>query len=133
MVGAMSDSLPRVKTGLACCSGGHGQIANPDINADDVSKLCRDKVRDIDGQGHEQIEPLLWPVIPQFCIPDGGSLPHERTVLVVALLGNTDPSVQGHDTDLTIALKRVIPRVGCTEQWVNCTWAVCPDPESVSC
>jgi hypothetical protein len=97
---------------FAWCSGGHGQIANPDIDADDVHELCRGWRGEIDGQGHEQIELLLWPVIPQFCIPDGGSLPNERDVLFVALVGNTDPSVQRPDTDLAIALKGVIPLLG---------------------
>src|ERR1700730_3836638 len=112
MVGAMSDSLPRMKTGLACGSGGHGQIANPDIDANDIREVCGGWVREIDGQGDEQIEPLLWPVIPQFGIPNGGSLPNERNVLVVPLIGNTDPSVQGPNTDLALTLKGVIPLIG---------------------
>src|SRR5260370_3520884 len=96
---------------FACCSGGHGQIANPDIDGDDVHELCGGWRGEIDGQGYEQIELLLWPVIPQFCIPDGGSLPNECDVLFVALGGNTDPSVQRPDTDLAIPLKGVIPLI----------------------
>src|SRR5258708_26393891 len=108
MVGFVPDSLPSVKTGLACRSGGHRQIANPDINTDDVGELRGGWVRDIDSQGDEQIELLLWPVIPQFGVPNGGSLPNERNMLVVALVGNTDPSVQRPDTDLALALKGVV-------------------------
>ena len=69
MVGLMSDSFPWMKGCLACRGRSHGQIANPHIHADDVRELCGGWVRDIDGQGHEQIEPLLWPVIPHFASP----------------------------------------------------------------
>jgi hypothetical protein len=42
-------------------------------------------------------------------------------VLFVPLVGNTDTPVQSPDTDLALALKGVVPRVGYTEPWVNCT------------
>src|ERR1700676_3619182 len=112
MVGAMSDSLPSMKTGLACGSGGHGQIANPDIDANDIREVCGGWVREIDGQRHQQIEPLLWLVIPQFRIPDGGSLPNEREVPIIPLVGDTDPSIERADTDPLVSLKGVVTLVG---------------------
>src|SRR5215467_2668438 len=112
MVSFVPDPFSRVKTSLARCRRGHSQVANTHIYPDDFAELVIDGIGDIDGQGYQQIEPLLWPVIPQFCIPDGGSLPNERNVLVVPLVGNTDPSVQGPDTDLALALKGVIPLIG---------------------
>src|SRR5258708_6270582 len=112
MVGPVSDLFAWMKDRLARSLRGHSQIANPDIDADYTGEVCGGWVRKSDGQGHQQIEPLLWPVIPQFCVPDGGSLPNERKMCVIALVGDADPSVQGPDTDLAVALKGVIPLIG---------------------
>src|SRR5690348_1668684 len=117
MVGPVSNLLPRVKTGLACGCRGHSQIANADIDADDVSELCRGWVSNFDGQGHKQIELLTWLIVPEFGIPNRGPFSNECRVFGVALVGNTDTSVERPDADPAVALKGVVALISVLHSW----------------
>src|SRR5258708_9703638 len=112
MVGFVPHSFPWMKARLACGSGGHSQIANADIDPDDFSEVFTGRLRYVNGKGHEQIELLLWPVIPEFRVTDGGSGSDEGEMLVIALVGDAHPSTQRPDTDPAVALKGVIPLIG---------------------
>src|SRR2546430_1550177 len=111
MVGFVSDSFPWMEGRLACLGGSRRQIADTDIDADDFVQVCGSWRGEIDGQGNEQIELLLWPIIPQFCVPDARPMPNGRKMLIIALVGDGDTSVKRTYTDPAGALKGVIPLV----------------------
>ena len=89
-----------------------GRLANTAINADDFGEVFAGWLSYIHREGHEQIERLLLPLIPQFGVPDGSSLANEGRMLVIAMVGDADASVQGSHTDPTVALKGVIALIG---------------------
>src|SRR5258708_4724861 len=122
MIGFVPYSFSRVKACLACGSGGHSQIANADIDPDDFGELFAGRFGKVNREGHEQIERLLWPVIPEFRVTYGGSLLNKRNVFVVALVGETDASVQGPDTDPAVALKGVVALIGVLHRWGTIVW-----------
>src|SRR5712691_9603160 len=105
MVGCVPHSFARVKACLACGSGGHCQIANADIDPDHFGEVFTGWRLYVNGEGNEQIERFLWPIIPEFRVTDGGSGSDEGEMLVIALVGDADAPVQGADADLLMALK----------------------------
>src|SRR5215470_17045212 len=112
MVGFVPHSFSRVEACLACGSRGHSQIANADIDPGDFGELFTGWRLYVNGEGNEQIERLLLPVIPEFRVPDGGSGSDEGEMLVIALVGKADAPAQSADTDPAVALKGVIPLIG---------------------
>jgi hypothetical protein len=112
MVGLVSCSFPWMKAGFACRGGSDREIADTYIHPDDFGELFAGWLCYVNREGHEQIECLLSPVIPEFRITYGGSLLDECDVLVVALVGDADPSVEGPDAQPAVTLKGVIPLVG---------------------
>ena len=117
-----------MKACLTCGSGGHSQIADTRIHANNFGEVFTGRLRYVNGEGNEYIELFLLPVIPEFRVTDSGSLPNTCDMLVIALIGNADAPIQGADTDPAVTLKGVIPRVGYTGRSENCTWGACPSP-----
>src|SRR5690349_6891365 len=99
MVSLMSCAFSGVKSRLACLCRSHGQIANPDIDTDDFMQALRSWLRNLNFYREQQIELFLATVIPEFSIPNVGTLLNEGGMLVVALVGNADASVERTNTD----------------------------------
>src|SRR5262245_9279494 len=112
MVGFVPCSFPWMKACLACGSGSHSQIAHADIDPNNLGELFAGWLRYVNGEGHEQIERFLLPIIPEFRVPNGGSGSDEGDMLVIALVGNADASTQGANADPTVTLNGVIPLIG---------------------
>ena len=88
VVGLMSYSFPRVKTGLACCGGGHGQIADAHIDPDDLVQLLAVGSGTSISRGKRVDRRFSGFIVPELGITDAGSLPNECEVLIVALVGD---------------------------------------------
>jgi hypothetical protein len=112
MISALSYLLARMKRWYSCGSGRHCQIAQADIHPDSLVKLRTGWFRDINFKSNEQIALFLGFIIPQFRITDAGTMLDKRGMVIVALIGEGDASVERPDTDLLVTPKRVIPLVG---------------------
>src|SRR5947209_12267268 len=117
MVGCVPRSFSRVKACFACGSRGHRQIADADIHANHFGEVFTGWLCYVDGEGNEQIERLLVPVIPEFRVTDGSSGSDEGEMLLIALVGETRPPAQRSDTDPAVTLKGVIALIGVLDRW----------------
>ncbi len=106
-----------MKVGFACRGRSDGEIADTHINPDDFIIALWRGIRLLDGEGNEQIESFLRCIVPEFGIANACSGANERNVLIVALVQDAYPAVQGADTDPALALKGVIPLIGVLNSW----------------
>ncbi len=119
MGGSVSDAFAWIKAGLARRGRGYGELANAHLHTDHLSKMFRSRISYLDLQGHQQIELFLRLIIAEFGIPDPGLLSDEGRVLLIALVGVTDASGEGTNTDPTLTLKGVIPFIGVLNRWAT--------------
>ena len=80
--------------------GGHGgQVPLPDVHANHLPLAFRRRVRRLEGEGDQQEEALLAPVIPELGSANGRALLQKRHVAIPALVGDVDPSHKRQDAD----------------------------------
>ena len=103
-----------------------GRLADAHVYTGDLAQMLRCRFSTLDLSRDEQIELFLALVIPEFRVPNAGTMLHVGRMLVVALVGHADPSIESAKTDLLVQLEGVVARVGCTGQWENGTLAACP-------
>src|SRR5690349_6679573 len=108
MIGFVSCSFPWMKAGFASLGGSDRQIADTHVHTNNFGELLAGWLSYVNGKGHEQIERLLLPVIPEFRVTDAGSLLDEGDMLVIGLVGDADAPIEGADADLLMALKGVV-------------------------
>ena len=93
----------------AVVQGRHGgQGALPDIHADHLALAFRRWVRRLEGEGDQQEEALLAPVIPEFGSADGCSRLEQGHMATPALVGDVDPSRKRQEAHLLPGAQRVI-------------------------
>ena len=85
-----------------------GQVPLPDVHADHLALALRRWVRRVEGEGDQQEEPPLAPVIPEFGAPDGPSLLEQGHMATPALVGDVDPSSERQEAHLLPGTHRVI-------------------------
>src|ERR1051326_5396693 len=78
MVRLVADLLSTVEPG-AVVEGGHGgQIALPDVHAEHLRRSFWRRIRGLEGEGDQQEEALLAPIIPEVRSAKAGALLEQR-------------------------------------------------------
>lgn len=94
--------FPSVEGTITLRGTGYGQVANAGIHTDHAGLRLWRWVSHLDFQGHKQVELLLRLVIPQLGGSDLGSM------LVVARIGEDEPTLQGQDAHPLVRLEAVV-------------------------
>ena len=113
---------PWMKPGPAYRGRSDGEIADTHVHTNNFGELLAGWLCYVNEKGHKQIERLLLPVIPELRVTDGGSLPYQGDMLVIALVGDADASVEGADADLLMALKGVVTLIGVLHRRGTVVW-----------
>ena len=105
MVRFGNDVLAAMEGAFPFGSRGDSKIADSHIDANDffVALRCRQLSRY--PERHEQVELLVWLVIPQLCRTNLCPLLNECDMLLIARIGDNDASLKGQDTHLSLCFE----------------------------
>src|SRR2546421_2093327 len=84
------------------------QVALSDVHTDHCQMLLRSWVCDLDFKTNKQVKLLMGLVIPQVGCANLCPMSNPHHMLVIACVGNNNPSLQRQDTDTLITLKTVV-------------------------
>ena len=108
MVRLAADLLSGGELGAMVQGRHRGQIPLPDVHAEHLVLAFRRRVRRLEGEGDQQVEPLLAPVIPELGPADGGSLLEQGHVATPALVRDVDPPPKRQEAHLLPGSQRII-------------------------
>jgi len=108
VVGFGPDRLAGIKA-CAIVGGRHDrQVALAHIDPHDLLMRLGCRARDLYFQGDEQVELLVWLVIPELGRPDVRSMLDQRHMLLIARVGHNHAPIQGQDAHTVLRLETVV-------------------------
>src|SRR5260221_427723 len=101
---------------------GHGEIPLAYVHAHDALMLLRSRVWHRDLQAHQQVEPLMRLVIPDFGGADAGALLDKDHVASIAGVGQDHPPLERQEAHPPADLDAVAPSRAVGPGWRDVLW-----------
>ncbi len=106
MVRFGNDFLAGMEGAFLFGSRGDSKIAYSHIYTNDSFVALRYRLCSLYRKRYEQVELLVWLVIPQLCRTDLGPMLNECNMVLIARIGDNDTSLKGQDTHMLLFKER---------------------------